>query len=128
MTGSRKTDPEIAQRAYSLWEEEGRPHGRDRDHWERAQRELSSRPESAASAGPGLQGTPYTPEATGGDGLAAADDGPGAAAPKPQRARKPAVPKDPAAPKRARAKKDAAEPAEGTSAAAPKRTRKLANP
>ena len=22
--------------AYSIWEEEGRPHGKDREHWERA--------------------------------------------------------------------------------------------
>jgi hypothetical protein len=26
----------IRDRAYYLWEEEGRPHGRDQDHWERA--------------------------------------------------------------------------------------------
>ena len=29
-------DQLIAQRAYHLWETEGRPHGRDEDHWERA--------------------------------------------------------------------------------------------
>lgn len=29
----------ISKRAYSLWEAEGRPHGRDRDHWEQATRE-----------------------------------------------------------------------------------------
>lgn len=26
----------IARRAYSLWEEEGRPHGRDEAHWQTA--------------------------------------------------------------------------------------------
>lgn len=26
----------IARRAYSRWEEEGRPHGRDADHWQAA--------------------------------------------------------------------------------------------
>jgi hypothetical protein len=26
----------IAERAYAIWEEEGRPDGRDREHWERA--------------------------------------------------------------------------------------------
>ena len=31
---------EIARRAYALWEKEGRLHGRDRDHWSRAEREL----------------------------------------------------------------------------------------
>ena len=30
----------IAQRAYSLWEQEGRPHGRDLDHWLSAQAEI----------------------------------------------------------------------------------------
>jgi hypothetical protein len=33
-------DPEIErkvrERAYSIWEEEGRPQGKDRQHWERA--------------------------------------------------------------------------------------------
>ncbi len=29
----------ISKRAYSLWEAEGRPHGRDRAHWEQAARE-----------------------------------------------------------------------------------------
>lgn len=29
----------ISKRAYSLWEQEGRPSGRDRDHWEQATRE-----------------------------------------------------------------------------------------
>jgi hypothetical protein len=31
-----KTEQRIARRAYRLWEEAGRPHGRDQDHWERA--------------------------------------------------------------------------------------------
>ena len=32
----------IAKRAYEIWEAEGRPHGCDRDHWERAAQELGS--------------------------------------------------------------------------------------
>jgi hypothetical protein len=32
----------IRQRAYAIWEEEGRPDGRERDHWERALREIVS--------------------------------------------------------------------------------------
>lgn len=31
---------EIAARAYHIWEREGRPHGRDLDHWLAAEREL----------------------------------------------------------------------------------------
>jgi hypothetical protein len=30
----------IRERAHSLWEQEGRPEGRDREHWERAMREI----------------------------------------------------------------------------------------
>ncbi|HUH84509.1 MAG TPA: DUF2934 domain-containing protein [Stellaceae bacterium] len=31
---------EIAMRAYSIWEVEGRPNGRDLDHWLRAEAEV----------------------------------------------------------------------------------------
>ncbi|KQO75848.1 DUF2934 domain-containing protein [Rhizobium sp. Leaf262] len=31
----------ISKRAYTLWENEGRPHGRDSDHWEQAKHEYS---------------------------------------------------------------------------------------
>jgi hypothetical protein len=42
VTPARTPESErIAARAYSIWEEEGRPHGRDRLHWERAERELA---------------------------------------------------------------------------------------
>lgn len=30
----------IRRRAYRIWEEEGRPQGREREHWERAEREV----------------------------------------------------------------------------------------
>jgi hypothetical protein len=32
----------IRQRAYAIWEEEGRPHGREWDHWRRAAQEILS--------------------------------------------------------------------------------------
>ena len=31
----------IRERAYRIWEEENRPHGRDFDHWQQAEREIS---------------------------------------------------------------------------------------
>jgi hypothetical protein len=34
---------EIAVRAHSIWEREGRPEGQDTDHWLRAERELADR-------------------------------------------------------------------------------------
>lgn len=32
----------IRERAYQLWEQDGRPHGRDWDHWERARTLIAS--------------------------------------------------------------------------------------
>jgi hypothetical protein len=34
------SDEAIRKRAYHIWEREGRPHGRDFEHWVRAQVEL----------------------------------------------------------------------------------------
>jgi hypothetical protein len=33
---------EIARRAYSLWEQEGRPTGKDLDHWLRAEADIAA--------------------------------------------------------------------------------------
>jgi hypothetical protein len=53
---------EIARRAYTLWEEEGHPHGRDRDHWVRAERELALAPAAPkAAAQPAASPLPETP-------------------------------------------------------------------
>jgi hypothetical protein len=41
MMDRQPTQQEIAQRAYAMWEREGRPHGRSLDHWFAAERELS---------------------------------------------------------------------------------------
>ncbi len=46
----------VRERAYLLWESEGRPHGRDVEYWERA-RELIGMEESAGS---GLLPNPMT--------------------------------------------------------------------
>jgi hypothetical protein len=40
----------IRQRAYELWEHDGRPEGREVDYWLRAEAELA--PRNAAGAGP----------------------------------------------------------------------------
>ena len=47
-TGARKPagaqlQQRIQQRAYELWEKEGRPQGRDHAHWQQAERELYGR-------------------------------------------------------------------------------------
>jgi hypothetical protein len=36
------SEAHIAKRAYEIWEKEGRPHGRDREHWLKAVEELSA--------------------------------------------------------------------------------------
>ena len=33
----------LRERAYSLWEEEGRPDGRQQDHWRQAEEEFAAR-------------------------------------------------------------------------------------
>jgi hypothetical protein len=35
-------EDKIRQRAYSIWEQEGHPHGRHEDHWHRAAAEVAS--------------------------------------------------------------------------------------
>ena len=43
-------DDWIAQRAYALWEAEGRPDGRGGEHWQQADREYRMLEETRASA------------------------------------------------------------------------------
>jgi len=45
-------DARIRERAYSIWEENGRPEGEERQHWEQAMREVlaSGRGETAKAA------------------------------------------------------------------------------
>lgn len=35
-------DERIRKRAHEIWEQEGQPHGKEQEHWERAERELSA--------------------------------------------------------------------------------------
>jgi hypothetical protein len=58
MTDDR--DQEIRERAYAIWESEGRPAGSHEDHWNRAARELSLAPqeEIAVPATPKKAATP----------------------------------------------------------------------
>ena len=46
---------EVAALAYALWLQEGRPHGRDREHWAEAERQLGvcgDRPATLVAAHP----------------------------------------------------------------------------
>jgi hypothetical protein len=39
----RADEDRVRARAYEIWEGEGCPHGRDRDHWRQAEREMADR-------------------------------------------------------------------------------------
>jgi hypothetical protein len=69
----------IKQRAYELWEADGRPHGKDAEHWARAERELTqsgARQPSAktgngkASNGAAAKTAPRSPSAASKPGAA----------------------------------------------------------
>lgn len=47
---SHDVEARIRQRAYEIWEREGRPEGRDWEHWLTAETEVSSQPADAAKA------------------------------------------------------------------------------
>jgi hypothetical protein len=61
---------EIQTRAYQLWEEAGRPEGRDQEFWRQAERELTESPkqevptESVAPESPAENVEPETSTAT----------------------------------------------------------------
>lgn len=48
------TEEQIKQRAHELWEEAGRPEGRDREFWHQAERDL----QGASERGDPAKGTP----------------------------------------------------------------------
>ena len=54
-------DTRIRDRAYELWESEGRPDGRHDEHWHRARRELDG--EGGSSAADSLPDTAPGPDA-----------------------------------------------------------------
>ena len=55
---------EIAQRAYAIWEREGRPHGRDYDHWLKAEREIETDQPTAPNRQPSEGATTVRRKAT----------------------------------------------------------------
>jgi hypothetical protein len=49
-TSITKKEAEISLRAYEIWEAEGKPHGKDFDHWLKAEAELVSTAKAARPA------------------------------------------------------------------------------
>jgi hypothetical protein len=53
-----KLEARIRERAYQLWEREGRPEGRDFDHWTRAVAEVSAEEGGDKGPAPAKQAAP----------------------------------------------------------------------
>ena len=59
-------EAEIARTAYFIWEQEGRPHGRDQAHWLQAEKQLTQ-PMRSPAKGDGAAGAkPQTTRRKGG--------------------------------------------------------------
>jgi hypothetical protein len=58
MTNPKDHQERLRQRAYELWEREGRPHGREAEHWKQAEAELGK---AAAAASPTVTAKPAIP-------------------------------------------------------------------
>jgi hypothetical protein len=56
----------LRQRAYEIWEREGRPEGRHEEHWVQAHREIEAEEGGGASAGPAAPDDAPTPTSPGG--------------------------------------------------------------
>lgn len=85
-------DDQLRQRAYRIWEAEGRPEGMEAEHWARAERELAGEetdPASAATPAPAPRSRRKPPAAE-----PAATQIAGSGVKKPTPARKPAAPRN----------------------------------
>lgn len=121
MNSNRPDEKEIAQKAYQLWEAEGRPEGRDVAHWHQAERDVSEpvtqpieemapdvAPEGASDLDPAAASdiVPVADPALAAE-AGASEDAPEketTVAAKPKRTRKPKVVADEAAPAEPKAK------------------------
>jgi hypothetical protein len=62
MIGDTELEQRIRERAHQIWEDQGRPEGRDQEHWSRAEQEINANE---------LTSPPLQPDTIGG-GLASA--------------------------------------------------------
>jgi hypothetical protein len=66
-----KLEARIRERAYQIWEREGRPEGRDFDHWTRAVAEVSAEEGGDKGPAPAKKAAAAKPKAVNGSGKAA---------------------------------------------------------
>ena len=77
-----QNEDRIRARAHQLWEAEGRPHGRDREHWEQAAREIENETGTSSTDRPASAGAePVGPAQPGGAGGIASGLQPGGVRP-----------------------------------------------
>ena len=57
---SASTEHAIRERAYYLWEQDGRPHGRDMEFWSRAAAEAEAKPKRVRAAAATVKPVPTT--------------------------------------------------------------------
>lgn len=75
----------VRQRAHEIWESEGRPHGRDSDHWLRAEAEMRNTLGDGQTTGQGMD-QQATAQAPGKSARSRKAPSNGAESPKPARA------------------------------------------
>jgi len=71
-------EDKIRERAHAIWERDGRPSGRDREHWEQAAREIEAETaggKPAATTKPARIGTKATKPESESNGAKGADGG-----------------------------------------------------
>ena len=56
MIGDAEFERRIRERAHQIWEEQGRPDGRDQEHWCQAEQEINLRSVAASSLQPDKTG------------------------------------------------------------------------
>jgi hypothetical protein len=89
-------DDRIRRRAHEIWEREGRPHGKDAEHWEQAQREVDAEASAEIAAATAGSTRPKSPRAGGKQpGVASGKSGTGKAPSGPARPAKSSAAKPP---------------------------------
>jgi hypothetical protein len=55
-----KDEPKVSRKAYEIWEAEGRPHGRDQEHWHRAKAAVDAEQTAKPKRAPRKAAAPKT--------------------------------------------------------------------
>lgn len=102
MTADPDYEQRVRERAYQLWEAEGKPHGRDVEFWERARSLVAAEATAAAEAPPAAKPKAPRKQAAPAAGAQAAGAQAAGSPPEPAGAKPDAAPKrkSPAKPKK----------------------------